>query len=545
MQKIPEALRNNLDESVLGRLKLCLFLKMTGAPDQMPADHQKRLFLIDQSRINLYTANLYGTLLNLEYLQTVVYTALPTASNIVDVLYSLETSPLDEPFFLEISGCPEPWPDIIGALVTWEELEPCGYVYILTLFDEKNFPEALLGHAEVRASQQAPEPAFSVCRLEGWEPFTQQNYKDDPLIMLIAQIITFVEQERSKNFIPINELKGTDLQAQQNTIPPKDVRFDLLMHGVIAGKIHCTAAEVDLTLVKPNDIDFALTFPPDIIDQSIPLREIGLSSHLLIYWHNDAFVMSDSYPIYLAYRKLSYKKVPVIIMGPYPEGLVTPIRTGGKELIPPIQVAYHGDDTALSIDLKDYILSRQLNKKPLSEPLARIYRLYIELAQFVNDSQTKEKELHSLLLENPIALDAFGLRIQTEVKLGSKFRVDLLMQYEFTNKRILLIELEHAEHPIFNKKGRLRAEVTHAIQQVEDWIQWWRENPQDIPNGLDKFLPVEGLVIIGRSSKMTDASKRKLLSLNHSRQVQVVTYDDLLDRIRNLIVNLENYTSAD
>lgn len=348
-----------------------------------------------------------------------------------------------------------------------------------------------------------------------------------------------MSKRRGSVHVPFSELRTFNFKSQQNTIPPEDARFDFLLQRVIAGEIHCTEAEVELALVKPHDMDFALAFPSDVIDQSIPLREIGLSNHLLIYWLNDAFVMSDCYPIYLAYRKLSYKKVPVIIMGPYPEGLVTPIRTGGKELIPPIQVAYHNDNTSLPKELKEFILSSRLNKKPLSEPLSRMYRLFIELAQLVNDPQTKEKKLHSLLLENPIALDAFGLRIRAEVKLGSKYRVDLIMQYEFTDKRILLIELERAGHPIFNKKGRLRAEVTHAIQQVEDWIQWWRENPQDIPNGLDKFLPVEGLVIIGRSANMNDDSKRRLLHLNHSRQVQVVTYDDLLDRIRNLIVNLE------
>jgi hypothetical protein len=539
MQKIPEAVRKHLNESLLGRLKLLLFKKISGTSDQMPEGEQVRLFLIDESRQNLHVANLFGALINHNHSQSIEYPFLPETSNIVDVLHKLEMNPLDEPFFLEITDCPDPWPTSIGALASWEELSPCGYVYVITLFEDHLFPDQFLGRAEVRASQKAPEPAISVRRLDGWEPFTQQNYKLDSLALLIAQIMTVIEQKRHKKFIPLSEVSTSHFEAQQNTIPPDDAHFELLFRLVIAGKLLCTEAEIELAFIKPHDINFALAFPSDIIDQSIPLQQIGLSNHLLIYWHNDVFVMSDSYPIYLAYRKLSYKKVPVIIMGPYPEGLITPIRTGGKELIPPFQVAYPDDDTSLPDDLKEYILSRRLNKKPLSEPLSRIYRLFIELAQLVSDPLTKEKELHALLLENPMALDAFGLCIRTEVKLGSKYRVDLLMQYEYTDKRILLIELERADHSIFNKKGRLRAEVVHAIQQVEDWIQWWRENPHDIPNGLDKFLPVEGLVIIGRSAKMNDAGKRRLLSLNSSRKVQVITYDDLLDRIRNLIVNLE------
>lgn len=204
MEKIPDAVRKHLNESVLGRLQLLLFMKITGTSDQMPAAHRERLFLIDQSRENLHVASLYGTLLNQKDFQSVEYAALPKTSNIVDVLHSLETSPLDEPFFLEITGCPAPWPDSIGALVSWEELASCGYVYVLTLFGEDVFPDELLGHAEVRASQDVPEPAFSVLRMGGYETFTQQTYKHEPLALLIAQIITVVEQKRHKKFVELH-----------------------------------------------------------------------------------------------------------------------------------------------------------------------------------------------------------------------------------------------------------------------------------------------------------------------------------------------------
>ena len=46
-------------------------------------------------------------------------------------------------------------------------------------------------------------------------------------------------------------------------------------------------------------------------------------------------------------------------------------------------------------------------------------------------------------------------------------------------------------------------------------------------------------VVIGRTVDMSEGDKRRLLHLNSSRKIPVITYDDLLDRVKNLIVNLE------
>jgi hypothetical protein len=127
----------------------------------------------------------------------------------------------------------------------------------------------------------------------------------------------------------------------------------------------------------------------------------------------------------------------------------------------------------------------------------------------------------------------------SEVCLGKDYRVDLVIQYKLDERRLLLIELEKAGLPIFTKSGRLRSHVTHAIQQVEDWMQWWLEHPTNIPAALDGSIPPDGLVVIGRNISMDERSKRRLVHLNHNRRVKLITYDDLLDRIEALIERLE------
>jgi hypothetical protein len=158
----------------------------------------------------------------------------------------------------------------------------------------------------------------------------------------------------------------------------------------------------------------------------------------------------------------------------------------------------------------------------------------------VQDPSTQEKQLHQFILSNPISLDSYGISIHSEIKLGEKYKVDLIIEYKINNKRILLVELEKANLQLFTKSGRLRAHVTHAIQQVEDWLRWWQENSNAESNKLlDTSIHPEGLVVIGRGKDLSEEDSRRLLHLNSNRRVKVITYDDLLDNLENLILNLE------
>ncbi|MBP1467371.1 DUF4263 domain-containing protein, partial [Candidatus Chloroploca sp. M-50] len=103
----------------------------------------------------------------------------------------------------------------------------------------------------------------------------------------------------------------------------------------------------------------------------------------------------------------------------------------------------------------------------------------------------------------------------------------------------LLVELERSNLPLFTASGQPQAHVSHAYQQVEDWLQWWSENRDLIPGDIDKTLPPDGLVVIGRSDGLSEKEHKKLLHLNHNRRVKLLTYDDLLDRLESLIYILE------
>jgi Domain of unknown function (DUF4263) len=212
--------------------------------------------------------------------------------------------------------------------------------------------------------------------------------------------------------------------------------------------------------------------------------------------------------------------------------LVARGRTGGLELLPKVAVLSGGrPDEALA----RWQWQVQNDGGALTQSYRTLHALYLELALLLASRDTTEADLQRVLLTSSSALDAYGTGLRAEVRLGNQYRVDLLMSYAGSDTRLLFIELEHARHRLFTRSGRFRAAITHAIQQVEDWFRWWRENPSKVPKGLDASLPLEGMVVAGRSAALSGDERKRLIHLNRGAKVKVITYDDLLTRIDQLL----------
>lgn len=186
------------------------------------------------------------------------------------------------------------------------------------------------------------------------------------------------------------------------------------------------------------------------------------------------------------------------------------------------------------------MLRRRLKEYFSSSPESQLYGIILQLHMLLSDPSTTERQIQNLLQNYPMILDPSGIRMLSEVKLGNSYRVDLIMQYEQNDRHTMLIELERPSLPIFTKKGRLRSHVIHSIQQVEDWLRWWHEHATEIPSVLDRTVPPEGLVVIGRSIDLSEDDQRRLLHLNANRRVKVITYDDLSNRLESIVIALDN-----
>jgi hypothetical protein len=229
--------------------------------------------------------------------------------------------------------------------------------------------------------------------------------------------------------------------------------------------------------------------------------------------------------------------VEAVVMGEVPTALTNSVlRRGGPELIPD---ALYMREESYSSGYLEWVDKYRLANKPASHELIKIHLLYIGLARLLQEPWTRERDIQRFIESNPVVLDAYGAEVRSEVWLGKSYRMDLVLQYTESDRRILLVELEPPTLPLFTGSGRWNAKITHAIQQVQDWMRWWREHPQEVPAPFDATIPVKGLIIAGRDRNLDESAKRRLLHNNHQfHDLSVVTYDDLLRRLDRLMSSL-------
>jgi len=538
MPQMDPIFRAHLEASLLGRLKLKLFEHITGSVNEFPDHKRFRQFVLRESRKNMEVVKLLASLANLTSCAKVSFDSLPSEALFLASLDSLEDEPLSGAFFIEVNNCLPPFSPTIGAFIYCEELEPEGQVYVVSLLDEDGFPNPM-ARAEIRASRASPEPCFSLLGHSGYQHASFNTYSTDSYVRFLAKLLVFAANNRQRKLLSIKEVLSRNLELRYEHTPPEDLRLMELLHELVCGNISCTEVDVSISLVIPHNLDFALSMPQEVIADAEKYIQTYTAPRILLYWENGKFVMSDCYPIYLALRKLKNEIVGAVVLGQFPKEAVIHIsRIGGDELLPPLLVEKGGDD--LTPELKQVMLDARLSQKPLTDSLADVYGTFLEFTAILQRPKVQEADVHNFLKHHPVVLDAYGNQIISEVRLGDSYRIDLVIQQKLNNCRLILVELESPKAKLFTKNGRPRAEVTHALQQVEDWLRWLRENPDRAPNGLDPRLPVHGLVVIGRGDALSEEDHFRLLNLNANRQIQLITYDDLLSKLEALIINLEH-----
>jgi len=99
-----------------------------------------------------------------------------------------------------------------------------------------------------------------------------------------------------------------------------------------------------------------------------------------------------------------------------------------------------------------------------------------------------------------------------------------------------LVEIEAPHRELFRKDGQQREELTHAINQITDWVQYIEDNRTLVEGELGLVgisTNPRKLVVIGRSSTLTEDNRRKLVTLqNLHGKLRILTYDDVLARAR-------------
>lgn len=543
MSKIPLTLAESFNSFLLGRLKLKIFENISHQKCWFPQDYEIKQYILELSRTNIEAAVLISSILSENLTGKVNNGDLGELSDVKFILDELEENPIGKPIFLEVDLDSD---IIFGAWIACDILQDGGYVYTITLLGEEYFPSYILGRVEVRANKLNPNPIFSVLSKgknddHKYIEYNLDDFKNCDILVIALKILKYINGINWRRFIDVNNFKDLKISSDSDKYkPPSDPTFFKFLKDVYRGKLTCTQIRAPLQSIRPFDMDFCISFPLDIVEECISDIQNGIESDLLTYWKDNAFIMSDDYPVYLAYRKLKCERVPLVVMGDFPKENYHIIKKGGVELLPPALISHRPDLSLLNPELKELLLTERLSKMDKSEGLSKLYKTFFGFAKLIQDPSTQEEQLHQFILANPVSLDSYGLSLHSEVKLGKKYRVDLVVEYRLNDKHILLVELEKANLSLFTKNGRSRSHLTHAVQQVEDWLRWWQEESKNNPNEfLDTSIHPEGLVVMGRSKDLTEDERKRLLHLNSNRRVKIITYDDLLDKLESLILNLE------
>ena len=159
----------------------------------------------------------------------------------------------------------------------------------------------------------------------------------------------------------------------------------------------------------------------------------------------------------------------------------------------------------------------------------------------VLDSEPAEEvvQMYLSIKRNRILLDPSAVAVTPKVKLGAELVPDFVV--EASRERYVLVEIERPSLPVLTEKGRPRAELTHAQQQVKDWFDWISTHSEYARSLMPGISEPEGWVVIGRRSSIHAEHKHVLTRENaESRRITTSTYDHLLDRAKQHLDNLRN-----
>jgi hypothetical protein len=164
------------------------------------------------------------------------------------------------------------------------------------------------------------------------------------------------------------------------------------------------------------------------------------------------------------------------------------------------------------------------------DPNAQARKLMAELIkQYESLLSGAEEPIHQFIKNHPQLLCPAYSRFWSKLPLG-KHVTDFV--FHEAAGGYLLVELEKPTHSLFRKDGQPRQQLNHAIDQIMDWRRYIEHNLSTV----QRELGLEGLssnpsclVVIGRSSSLTEENQQKLTSMeNASPSIKIMTYDDVL-----------------
>lgn len=195
--------------------------------------------------------------------------------------------------------------------------------------------------------------------------------------------------------------------------------------------------------------------------------------------------------------------------------------------------------------LQQFIIKRNLNADSQDEQNNGVNNVVNRLRN-INDnfhnlleSSNKEEELQLFVKSHPIILYVDYLKMWSKLPLGSEYDTDFVfLNRAWLGTEYVFVEIERADKKIFTKSGIISSEYTQAKGQIINWRIWIEDNHAYIRNKLDGLHQAVFHLVIGRSTSLDSSLRRKAYIDASASLMRLSTYDDLHERMNNLIERL-------
>ncbi|MEZ4328717.1 MAG: DUF4263 domain-containing protein [Polyangiales bacterium] len=152
-------------------------------------------------------------------------------------------------------------------------------------------------------------------------------------------------------------------------------------------------------------------------------------------------------------------------------------------------------------------------------------------------SEEVEEVYQRFLTKNPVLLDPLAAEVVPKQRLGSEYATDFAIRRH--DDRWILVEVERPHDVIFTKKNDFSHRFTHAFGQVLDFQSWVDSNVAYAEKLMHRIVAPRGLLVMGLRRHLTDYQRDKLRRFaDNSHRIEVITYDDLVDRAESLYASL-------
>jgi len=182
-------------------------------------------------------------------------------------------------------------------------------------------------------------------------------------------------------------------------------------------------------------------------------------------------------------------------------------------------------------------LMRSILFEVFTEPAIKITNRLILTFQTLIAENHAEEVYQRFLTKNPVFIDPLASEVIPKQKLGLEHVTDFVIRR--LDDEYILVEIEKPQDTIFTGANDLTARFTHAYGQVlgfQEWVDAHGEYARSLMPGI--FSP-KGVLIVGMRNELSAEQVAKLKRLNiNSRSIEVLTYDDLIRKAKDLYQNI-------